>query len=86
VNANSESETGATTAEEIQLLRGMPLAPDMVLRIGFAGNRRLPENTAPLRQSLASVLSVLSHRLQEIAKDRSGPDTSHVSLFTRKRT
>ena len=44
----------------------LPPAPDLVLRIGFAGNRDLPSDVGPLNRSLDRVLGVLAKRLAEI--------------------
>ncbi len=63
----STSNAGSNETKARAVLQSMPVAPDLVLRIGFAGNLVLPENIEHLTMSLAEVFSILATRLAEIA-------------------
>src|SRR4051794_40890194 len=48
----------------------LPAAPDMVLRVGFAGNREMPiGNEAAVQAAIGEVLVVMAQRLAEIVKE-----------------
>src|SRR5437867_2546313 len=60
----------------------LPAKPNLVLRIGFAGNRDLPADTGPLEAALHSIFATLAQRLQEIAQGNLSPhDVPTIARF-----
>ena len=50
----------------MKVLNPIPPLPDLVLRVGFAGNRQLPGDTGPLDRALDRVLSTVADELATI--------------------
>lgn len=51
----------------------LPARPDLVFRVGFAGNRTLPEDTQALDAALGNVLAVIASRLVETLRTAAPP-------------
>jgi hypothetical protein len=58
----------------------IPEKPDLVLRVGFAGNRQLPEDTKTLRDALDAVFASISRSLVDILYSHD-PKESNVDTW-----